>query len=865
MSTKNEKAKSAAKFRQKKAQLLLMQTMPAQRRNNGLTKNTRRRYKHVVNYIDKPNSLLSLFSNPKDVSPFVYATPDQLGSLVPMLEFYYSEKKKNSKGQTTPDEKILFSDYIQMSDRAVDGKVLASPQQLKYAEQILLGDRGTLGTGVGIKEFNWQFDNKHEGDKTIKASLSIFFGSVREMLNEEFLSFIFVNSTDTLKAPTPPEDEVGEQQEQRKILSTLAKAYDLMGKSGLTSSKKRFGPGERPKISGMPPSGNKRPARGLRVLKAKVGWAIPRGRISGNLDDAFLSAVEATQKVIALHLVSYKLNFRQEGQVELSIEYVGSLDSILASEYVSNVLEDPEDKAPVQGKRIRISKTMEEIDWGFDKQFTDQVYRGSGPVPLSSGIARSPRQIQTKKGKVKGILAQRIDKSKSDSFTVSLNDVDFELAILRLHKEYVERFDKTNETTKKNLDKGIEACLAAKKLINSKIRHSKYSKFMTNLYTNRKLYYVTCEARNLLKPKAYEGSKRKPKMSGKIKTGEADAEGQKKASGRLKKAMEDQARKERNQIAEGKSNVLDPAGDTRISPDAKESQTKINLFYFKLGDIIEEALNGMHSFVGVKPRIVLGSFKPDMLDLPGVTTTDNYPLADLPISSDYFGQWFLQTFVQSEPPVESISFRRFVDALLNDLVAPIINDAFASESKPKLSFSMTTFVSSMDFERGDILDESDLIETANKQGSGNSLTSAARHDYFIVYTEQTDKNLDGNFSEDTNKGIYHFTLGSDRGLVKTFSFSEKKMPQLRALNIENAQEGSALILPQDLELTMVGNTLFRNGQILYVNADLSMGSAVASKLGLGGYYMVVKSSNSISMSTFETTLTCMWQKRPGKG
>ena len=120
-------------------------------------------------------------------------------------------------------------------------------------------------------------------------------------------------------------------------------------------------------------------------------------------------------------------------------------------------------------------------------------------------------------------------------------------------------------------------------------------------------------------------------------------------------------------------------------------------------------------------------------------------------------------------------------------------------------------------------------------------------------------------TEDLANGIYHFTLGSDRGLVKTFSFSEKKMPQLRALNIENSQQGSALILPQDLELTMVGNTLFRNGQLLYVNADLTLGSAVASKLGLGGYYMVVKSNNTVSTSTFETTLTCMWQKRPGKG
>jgi len=867
MTTANEKAKSAAKFRQKKAQLLLMQTMAAQRANNGLTKDSFQPYRHLVNYIDEPNTLLSLFSNPSDVSSFVYATPDQLGSLSPMMEFYYSEGKQSGKGDKVPDQKILFSDYIQMSDRAVDGKVLANSAQLKDAQDILLGDRGSLGTGVGVKEFNWQFDNKHEGDKTLKANVTLFFGSVREMLNQEFIKFLFVNSPDQLRQPQPPQDNTDDEDERKKIEWSLAQAFNLMGESGLTTSKNRFGTTERPKLKGVPPAASKRPARKLTVLKVKVGWAVPRGRISGNLNDKFLQAIEATQKVIALNLVAYKLNFRQEGQVELSIDYVGSLDSIMASEYVSNVLEDPDNKKPVQGKRIFISKTMGDLD--SDKKYTDYAYRGEGPVARASGgsgVYRVAHTRPTKKAKVKGILAKQIDSAKGDRFAISLDDIEFELAILRVYKDYIDRFDKNNSKIKKQLDKGIEACLSARSVVNSKIRHTKYAKFMTNLYENRKLYYVTCEARNLLKPKDDgSGVKRKPRVTGKLKSGEADKDGQKTASGRMKRALEDQARKERKQSVQGKANVLDPAGNTKISPDAKESETKINLFYFKLGDILEEALNGMHSFVGVKPRVTLGSFNPEMFDIPGAHVSDTYPLADLPISADYFGQWFLQTFVQSEPPVTAISFRRFVDALLNDLVAPVINDAFASKQKPRISFSMASFVSSLDFQRGAVITETELQELAAKQGSGNSQISAARHDYFVIFAEQTNRNLNGSFAEDTAKGIYHFSLGSDRGLVKTFSFSEKKMPQLRALNIENSQEGSALILPQDLELTMVGNTLFRNGQIIYINADLALGNAVASKLGLGGYYMVVKSSNSISMSTFETTLTCMWQKRPGTG
>ena len=127
----------------------------------------------------------------------------------------------------------------------------------------------------------------------------------------------------------------------------------------------------------------------------------------------------------------------------------------------------------------------------------------------------------------------------------------------------------------------------------------------------------------------------------------------------------------------------------------------------------------------------------------------------------------------------------------------------------------------------------------------------------------TNKSLVGNKAQDQAKGIYHLTLGSDRGLVKTFSFSEKKMPQLRAINIENNNAGSALVLPQDVELTMVGNTFFRNGSVIYIDAGFALGNLVSKKLGIGGYYMVVKSENTINASIYETRLTCMFLQSPG--
>jgi hypothetical protein len=125
-------------------------------------------------------------------------------------------------------------------------------------------------------------------------------------------------------------------------------------------------------------------------------------------------------------------------------------------------------------------------------------------------------------------------------------------------------------------------------------------------------------------------------------------------------------------------------------------------------------------------------------------------------------------------------------------------------------------------------------------------------------------NRSGDRTQDEKEGVYHFFLGSDRGLVKEFNFSQKQMPQLRAMNIEKVNEGASkagiLILPMDVSLRMVGNALLRNGSMIYVNADYGVGQRVADSLKLGGYYRVYKSVNTIGPGLFETTVECIFER-----
>ena len=328
-----------------------------------------------------------------------------------------------------------------------------------------------------------------------------------------------------------------------------------------------------------------------------------------------------------------------------------------------------------------------------------------------------------------------------------------------------------------------------------------------------------------------------------------------------------------------RSTALDPK---ESSKDNDSKQTKV--VFFTLGDLVDlintaDKQGRRQNLLEVTDsRILLGSFSPASIGL-GTDQSKNYSLADIPINLEWFGQWFIENYTGGNPPPTRISVRSFLNKLLSSLVAPLINSALEKpDKKVSINFSMMTLtyprVQNTDLmalsartggTRGRI--SRPHIATAVQAATSNFAMASATETrtFLVVFATVKDKGkLKGDPVQDIQNGIFHVALGSDRGIVKSFTFSEKKMPQLRAMHIENNNQGSALILPQDVELTMVGNTFFRNGSLIYVDAGFALGNEIAKKLGIGGYYMVVKSENTINSSTFETRLTCMFMQRPGE-
>ena len=91
------------------------------------------------------------------------------------------------------------------------------------------------------------------------------------------------------------------------------------------------------------------------------------------------------------------------------------------------------------------------------------------------------------------------------------------------------------------------------------------------------------------------------------------------------------------------------------------------------------------------------------------------------------------------------------------------------------------------------------------------------------------------------------------------------MPGVTEMRAKQALESggdqmSQLTFPYNVDLTLVGNTLFIPGMVFYANPSfLGLGdphdaNSLAHKLNLGGYFIALETETIISPGTFETRI-----------
>lgn len=119
----------------------------------------------------------------------------------------------------------------------------------------------------------------------------------------------------------------------------------------------------------------------------------------------------------------------------------------------------------------------------------------------------------------------------------------------------------------------------------------------------------------------------------------------------------------------------------------------------------------------------------------------------------------------------------------------------------------------------------------------------------------------GNEKLDYDEGIIHLRTSQDRGLVKTISFQQMQVPgRVEYATVGHGDGWEALRIPQNATVSMFGNTIFFPTMEVYVDPNsLGFGDprkkdSAARKLGIGGYYSIVKVTTAFNSGVLSTDL-----------
>jgi len=344
----------------------------------------------------------------------------------------------------------------------------------------------------------------------------------------------------------------------------------------------------------------------------------------------------------------------------------------------------------------------------------------------------------------------------------------------------------------------------------------------------------------------------------------------------------------------------------------KEPQlgTKVNFFYF--ADLVYFLLDSLYKeeiefFPEVENiKVVLTSFT---LDLLGEETETLINIGEIPVDLDTFIEWFKVEILDKD--IEAISIIDFIKRFFLYLIKDVFQETCVNTDQQKRLSFKTMSIMAIDREIPGIdplhkMAENDMIAKLKSSLSSSrhtaspildiiphhsngtlplitsaiSTTSPKTSDfinYMIIFVHYRPTKFTGLGikDQDETKGIYHFFVGADKGLIKNINFSKSDIQYIRESRMMNQGTNNLLQLSSVYRssLKMVGNTLLFPGMELFIN-PFGFGGPVFGQpqsgpgdinepnlsniMGIGGYQQVLKVNSTITPGKFETTVDCIF-------
>ena len=137
--------------------------------------------------------------------------------------------------------------------------------------------------------------------------------------------------------------------------------------------------------------------------------------------------------------------------------------------------------------------------------------------------------------------------------------------------------------------------------------------------------------------------------------------------------------------------------------------------------------------------------------------------------------------------------------------------------------------------------------------------------------------IGGDKTEDNSYGVYHLIPGQYNTPIQQISFTKTDQPlwlEAKAYNSDYLRKNVHYSEPYNCNFTIFGNTLIRPGRHIYIRFPYSwfghpLQPSAARALGLGGYFFMTKTSNTVLLSPgggrleWNTTAQALWTERGG--
>lgn len=771
-------------------------------------------YKNFAMLDEIPSIVIQEMMGKKGVESLFQITSAQIALLVPKIQLFKIVYQGNDKKGI--EKELKFNDFT--NPRSIDN---------------ITKDARGRGDDVGIKSFEYELTGKNPAEGgLVRCKLILYFQNIKSLV------------------------ESGNETDYRSLIVTPV----------IKVNKK-----EQDKQKDAP---EKYKNETLRV-KAIVGWATPLDPIKTIVSDELLKAINNSRTILYMTLIKHDIDFRENGSVELNLEYQGAMEGVLNAES-SNIFwltkhghlaKDLKQKEEEEQRR-KLEEKQKTQSSGPDskldiKNITNILTKKEGEeIKLDIGSFKNREELQSKLRNIVSSTSvtylESLDKQEKYSrliyalyndsrifYTdvtpeqiVILDEVKKKLILARKDKENI-----TNEQLKKELrakrekDKSGWQSLDLKPIIVHQIvdKQSQSQALDPSKEAAKIVSKIDVEAK--IDPWSWSGM---PKTVT-IKT--ISREEQEKAASNLQYSVK-----------------------TKVNPDGTR---RINfIFLGDLLDIVLAVLMDEKRTDNYKMRVVLGScIIPIFNQISEMAIPIN--LANIPISLNMFNNWYIDKVIKAQKEVYMLG--DFIKDIISELIVPLINseNCFSNLEglSPHIGMTLLTVP-----DKNNKLKPGSYAQTIAELQHGSKKVfpdnthydiKDLAHYLYIHVTNQSFASRKGNYKEDIKEGIYHLVIGADKGLVKSIKFSKVNIPYGKEV-MASADTANQIRFPgyYNANITMIGNNLFANGTRLYIDtskiSQFENGSGndltIESMLKIGGYYEVIKVHQMISKDDYVTEI-----------